>query len=122
MSSDDFLAISDSNYAGDFIKNFNFLMMPNYKKAIACTYYALTTLSTIGLGDFRPVSNGERIMGAFSMLWGVMIFSSIMGTFMDLLTNFKESNKSFDDGDNLSKFFGAIKQFNEKPLDDILKH
>ena len=32
-------------------------MMPNYKKAISCTYFALTTLSTVGLGDFRPISD-----------------------------------------------------------------
>jgi hypothetical protein len=60
-------------------------MMPNYKKAISCTYFAMTTLSTIGLGDFRPISDQERIVGSMLLLFGVMIFSSILGNFMDLL-------------------------------------
>ena len=65
-------------------------MMPNYKKAIACTYYALTTLSTVGLGDFRPISDQERIFGSFMLLFGVMIFSSIMGKFIDILNQYKK--------------------------------
>ena len=42
-------------------------------------YFALTTLSTIGLGDLSPVSIQERFLGAFILLIGVAFFSFILG-------------------------------------------
>ena len=52
-------------------------------------YFALTTLSTIGYGDFSPVSTLERGIGAFVLLCGVAVFSFIMGQFIDILMNYK---------------------------------
>jgi hypothetical protein len=50
-----------------------------YRRVLISTYYAFTTLSTIGLGDFYPVSNTERLVSSFLMLGGVATFSFIMG-------------------------------------------
>lgn len=47
------------------------------EKAILVTYYSLTTLSTIGIGDYHPVSNLERTGAVFYMLIGVLAFSTI---------------------------------------------
>ena len=45
-----------------------------------------------------------------------------MGNFIDILSQFQSYQADLDDGDNLSKFFGVIKQFNgEKPLNKDLK-
>jgi len=33
-------------------------------KLIICMYYALTTLSTVGYGDYRPQSVVEKIVGS----------------------------------------------------------
>jgi hypothetical protein len=52
-------------------------------------YWALTTLSTIGYGDYSPVSTLERGVGAFVLLSGVAVFSFIMGQFIDILMNYK---------------------------------
>jgi hypothetical protein len=41
-------------------------------------YFAFTSLSTVGLGDYHPRSNAERIVGAFMMLFGAMITSLVM--------------------------------------------
>jgi hypothetical protein len=46
---------------------------------IAMTYYSFTTMSTVGFGDFYPVSTYEQLTGAFVLLFGVSIFSYIMG-------------------------------------------
>lgn len=43
--------------------------------AIKLTYYGTTTLTTIGLGDFHPISNFERIVCTFYMVCGVAMFS-----------------------------------------------
>ena len=42
-------------------------------------YFAFTTLSTIGLGDYYPKSDLERLFGSFLLLFGVALFSFIMG-------------------------------------------
>ena len=81
--------------------------------SIVTTYFAFTSLSTVGFGDYAPVSDLERIIGSFILLFGVAIFSMIMANFIDILTALQHFNEGFDDGDNLSKFFGTIKKFNK---------
>jgi hypothetical protein len=44
---------------------------------MALTYFCTTTLTTIGLGDFHPVSNFERIAATILMVGGVACFSII---------------------------------------------
>lgn len=48
-------------------------------------YYAFTTLSTVGFGDFNPKSEVERIVTIIVLLLGVASFSYIMGQFIDIL-------------------------------------
>jgi hypothetical protein len=35
-----------------------------YQRLIVCMYYALTTLSTVGYGDYYPTSLAEKIVGS----------------------------------------------------------
>lgn len=49
--------------------------------AIVVTYYMFTSLSTVGFGDYNPRSNFERVFIALVLLFGVAIFSYIMGNF-----------------------------------------
>jgi hypothetical protein len=46
-------------------------------------------------------------------LFGVAIFSYIMGIFIGILEQYKNLNADLDDGDNLSKFFGLLRRFND---------
>ena len=56
------------------------------------------------------------------LLFGVAIFSYIMGNFIDILSQAQNYSASLDDGDTLTKFFGIIQKFNlEKPLEPELK-
>lgn len=71
-------------------------------------YFAFTSLSTVGFGDYAPKGNIERFFGAFMLLFGVAIFSYIMGNFIDILHQTQTYNSDLDDGDNLTKFFGII--------------
>lgn len=52
-----------------------------FRRIIAVTYFAFTSLSTVGFGDFHPRSDAERLFCAFILLFGVAIFSLIMGSF-----------------------------------------
>ena len=52
----------------------------------AILYFSFTTLSTVGFGDYHPTNDIERFIGAFILLFGVAIFSIVMGNFTDILT------------------------------------
>ena len=54
-------------------------------RLIICCYYALTMLSTVGYGDYYPISNLEMVMTVVLMLAGVAFFSFIMGNFMEII-------------------------------------
>jgi hypothetical protein len=45
---------------------------------IIAFYFMNTSLSTIGFGDFVPVSDTERIVCTFMVIGGVIVFSYIM--------------------------------------------
>jgi len=68
----------------------------NYDKAIILTYFSFTSLSTVGFGDFNPRSDFERVICAFILLFGVAIFSYIMGNFIEILDEFKNLNADLD--------------------------
>lgn len=72
------------------------------------TYFAFTSLSTVGFGDYAPRSDLERAVGAFLLLSGVAIFSIIMGQFIDILNSYSQFNEENNDGDRLMRFFGVI--------------
>lgn len=52
---------------------------------ITCTYYAFTSLSTVGFGDLHPRYDEERIICAFLLLSGVAVFSLILGNLMEIM-------------------------------------
>jgi potassium voltage-gated channel Eag-related subfamily H protein 8 len=95
-----------------FLTYFQMYKKTGYEGLIISTYFAFTSLSTVGLGDFHPRGNVERIVTGFMLLFGVAIFSYIMGNFIEILSEFKEFHQEIGDGDNLSKFFGTLKHFN----------
>jgi hypothetical protein len=63
-------------------------VIPN-ASLIKVWYYGMTTLSTIGYGDFLPKSMSEKVIIAFVMMFGVSVFSYIMGNFMEILMGYK---------------------------------
>ena len=81
--------------------------------ALTSTYFAITSLSTVGFGDLHPRSDLERSIGAFLLLAGVAIFSYIMGSFIDMLNELQSFGEDYSDGDALVRFFGALKYLNK---------
>ena len=58
------------------------------------------------------------------LLFGVLVFSYIMGEYVNLLDTYKTSNLEYDDGDALTLFFNVMKKFNlNEDMDiDMRKH
>ena len=75
---------------------------------IANVYFAFTTLSTVGFGDYHPMSNFERLFCAFILVLGVLIFSYLMDVFLSIICDLQNLTKDLDDGDNLTKFLSVL--------------
>ena len=75
---------------------------------VILTYFAFTSLSTVGLGDYHPKSDVERLLGAFMLLFGVAITSYIMDNFNNMVMQLEKLNKNFDEDHTLSLFFGTM--------------
>ena len=89
---------------------------------VIAVYFAFTSLSTVGFGDYCPRSDLERLLGSIMLLFGVSIFSMAMGRFIEMVEQIKQFNQSLDEGDQLSRFFGVIERFNHgKPINIELK-
>ena len=106
----------NENEMPGFLAEYGLTTIPTKDSLIISLYFAFTSLSTVGFGDYTPRGNIERFFGAFMLLFGVAIFSYIMGNFIDILSQAQSYSASLDDGDTLTKFFGIIQKFNlEKP-------
>jgi hypothetical protein len=64
-------------------------------------YFAFTTLSTVGFGDYYPVSSFEHLSGSVLLLAGVATFSYIMGIFTEIINKFLQLDEEFEDSENL---------------------
>lgn len=85
-----------------------------YDTTIIFLYFSFTSLTTVGFGDYHAKSNLERLVMAFFLLFGVAIFSYIMGIFLEILTQFKDLNADLNQGGELNKFFGVMLKFNKQ--------
>ena len=89
----------------------------NKDRLAVCCYYALTMLSTVGYGDYYPISNLEMLMTVVLMLAGVAFFSFIMGNFMELIAEYDEKMGIPDYMPDLNIWFVSLERFNKgKPL------
>ena len=75
-------------------------------------YWAFTTLSTVGFGDFYPMSNYERGLCSIGFLMGVAVFSYIMGNFAEIIAFLLEIDRDLEEGDKLTVFLDMFKFFN----------
>jgi hypothetical protein len=75
-------------------------------------YFSFTSLTTVGFGDYNPRSDAERIFIAFGLLFGVAIFSYVMGQFIQVVEQFSVYNQVCEEGDELARFFGVLLHFN----------
>ena len=76
-----------------------------FDQTLIYIYYGLTTLATIGFGDYTPISDIEKVLGIGLFLIGSIVFAFLMGVFIKLLKKFLNLDIEFDDSENLNFFF-----------------
>jgi len=77
-------------------------------------YYSLTTLSTVGYGDFSPQSIMEKIFGSIIQIFGVTFFSILMNKFQDIVVSIKGQNEGLNE-QKLQQWFYLIRRIKNQP-------
>ena len=77
-----------NDYPVTFYNNYKIGDLKNMDQLILISYYALTTLSTIGYGDYFPLSDIEVVVNLVYILAGAAFFAYIMGSFIEIIANY----------------------------------
>lgn len=100
-----------------FYAQFDLDQNENETNLILVMYFAFTTLSTVGFGDYHPKSEIERVINTFILLVGVTAFSYIMGQFIEILIDLRTVTASNENSQQLAEWFGMLAHFNKnRPL------
>lgn len=51
-------------------------------RLVRSMYFMMTTLSTVGYGDYYPISSSEKIIGSLIQVFGVTLFAIVMNAFI----------------------------------------
>lgn len=76
-----------------------------------------TTLSTVGLGDYNPKSEIERLVICIILMIGVSSFAYIMSVFTTIVQDMQIATAAREESQSLSRWFLILKHFNKnRPL------
>ena len=53
-------------------------------------YFVITSLTTVGFGDYFPITATEKIIVSLMLIFGVGIFSFIIGNLIEILTSYSK--------------------------------
>ena len=82
----DTLYVNNSDmYQGNFYPDYGLEKLEIKEIFLIVFYFSFTSLTTVGFGDYAPKHNVEQIFCAGMLLFGVLIFSFIMGEYGALL-------------------------------------
>ena len=88
------------------------MTLNNFEFVVTIMYFTFTSLSTVGFGDYYPITDIERIYSSFILMFGVATFSYTMGQLTNVLYttlyNFEKRDSS-----NLDQFFNLLKYLNK---------
>ena len=88
--------------------DWNLKIMNDFDFVVVIIYFTFTSLSTVGFGDYYPITDGERIISSFILLFGVATFSYTMGELHSVMFN---SINNLDEAKDikLDQFFGLLR-------------
>ena len=81
------------------------------EKLVISWYYSMTTLTTVGYGDYYPISNIEIIVAVVYMLCGVVFFSYIMSSVIEIINNNQKKMSLEDKSEGLRNWLTVLSRF-----------
>lgn len=75
-------------------------------------YYGMTTLTTVGFGDYYPITDFERSIGVIFLFGGVIIMSYTQGVFLEGIEKIQYLNAEIEEQRQLDSFFKVMTTFN----------
>ena len=113
-------AVHDANFSEEdipttFFHNDNWELTDHidaYRSILIQMYFMMTSLSTVGFGDYYPVNDFERVIGSAILLTGVTVFSYIMSKLADMIINFNKLTGESNDQQDIEKFMTLLQKFN----------
>ena len=117
---------SDSIIEGSFEYYYGLRSLSSEHVALRSSYFMLTTIATVGYGDFLPRNIYEMAFISIIMLMGVTIFAVIMGNFNSAIAYYQEITNGNDHSGQLNNWLDNIERIHGKiPKElrtDILNH
>jgi hypothetical protein len=85
------------------------------EQGLIAVYYAFTTLTTVGFGDFYPAKGNapEEAAVAIMLLVGLLIFSYVNNSIQVLMVSIEKISEEYNESELLQSFFGTLKRFNK---------
>ena len=83
-----------------------------YEKILIAAYFAITSLTTTGFGDFYPVNNTERLIYSFIMLFGITIFAFFIQEIQKMFFIITNIEGIYNGDKSVSQFFVLMMKFN----------
>lgn len=85
-----------------------------FEQIVIMFYFITTTLSTVGFGDFRPISDFERLEIVPYLLFGYLLFSYMNSQILTLTYVIRDQMASIYDYNGLNLFVKTLKsKYNE---------
>jgi ABC-type glycerol-3-phosphate transport system permease component len=112
-----YLISTSINYESDIIEGNTFVThyglntTSDPTKLLVSCYFVLTTLATVGYGDFFPISTIERVLSVVIMLCGVAFFSYIMNSFIEIISNYQKKMGAVDKTTDLQRWMLMLTRF-----------
>lgn len=73
---------------GDFYSKYNFGEKNVLDSSIISYYFLLSTLATVGYGDYVPQTSRERLIAMIIMVTGIAFFSYVINNFNNIMKNY----------------------------------
>ena len=104
-----------------FFNKYNFDPVDNTGRLIISSYYSLTTLATVGYGDYLALTDSEVVLDVVYILAGAAFFAYIMGSFIEIIANYQRKMGRVDRITPLRNWMTLMMRFTgDKPLSKSL--
>ena len=99
-----------ANDEGEFQDFYILTGLSSEHVALRSSYFMLTTMATIGYGDFLPKNIYEMAFMSCVMLFGVALFAVIMGNFNSAIAYYTDASASADPSGSLISWLDSIEK------------